>query len=238
MKFLFLLIAFSSSAMAWELNPHFVHTLRKPKSIGLCKGTSLRVLSVNRLGATYSEGSHGRDVSLTQAIVSRGFRKVDLRATTEAELRRYDIRGRFRYGQSLGYALDPIVALMEQLEVRNSTTSACISRFDLKKIDQVPGVGSLLHFDLGYKIYLTSDTPWGLKSILVQELRGEYKTRTQYFNLFYDWSIKNRAGQFLDEAWHILDPKLAQFLKPVPNEEANRNLNGIKAELEQILGGV
>lgn len=229
----------SLSARADLLKGDFTYKFQTPQAIGMCDGASIHVLSVNKIGGTFSGGAHGSDVVLNQALADRfgvfGPRH-DLRGTIDSILaNHYDVRISFRYGPSLGQAMSPAVRLMEQIPVRNSDISVCISRFDLKHIDQTPGIGTDINWDIGFKVFLNSDTPQGRQTMLVEELGGEFFTRAQFYNVIYDWNF--RCPDLIGHAWPQLNDNFANFLHRVPNQEAEKNLAGIKAELGGLIDG-
>lgn len=237
-----LLLCLASIAQAQTVQSDFAYKFRNPEAIGFCPGVSLRLLSVSKIKAAFSGGKHGHEALLTQELINSGgvgiyIPHYDLRALVEVGMQtRFDARKSFSYGPSLGQAFDPAIAMMEQIPVRNAEISICISRFDLSALDQNPGVGTDTSFDIGYQIFLTSDTSQGRQTRLVQELRGQATTRTDYSTLITNWD-PHGGPLLLANAWPSLNEKFNQFLAPVMNEVADRNLQTVKAELAQVLGG-
>ncbi|MGE3757777.1 MAG: hypothetical protein AB7H97_08475 [Pseudobdellovibrionaceae bacterium] len=120
--------------------------------------------------------------------------------------------------------------LMEQFSDQEAVVSVCMSKFDLMSVE-LRG-GTRLTFDLGYKVYVTFNSVWGRKSVLVQELEGETgEISAPFLNMYYNGAIQNRPYHLVIYTWPKIMEILPGLLRPVRNAEATQGLSIIKNEI-------
>lgn len=219
------------------LQEDFPYKFLAAKSVSLCPGTKIRVLSVGRIHGISPGGDHGKQWLFTddQLNAMPFTPKINYRSAMEASFAGVDIRKTLAYGASLTKSIHPYIQLMEQLPIRHSEISVCISRLDISSYDQNLETGTHALFDLGLQVFLSSDTSQGRQTLLVEELRGQAKAGSNDFYTVINWKVNSTP--FLKPAWNYLNKVLPGFLNEVPNEEASKNRNAISVELGQFFGG-
>jgi hypothetical protein len=206
----------------------FPYTFLNPGRIGPCPDVTPLVFNVESVAATFSGGSNGSDNIWTP---------IDGRAENEmqAGLQSYPLAS-LTYPASIAGAIDKSILLTESLALHGAVVSICMSQIDLDDIVQNHTIGSSVTFDISFEVSVTMNTTAGQReTFLVQELRGSAEVKFDYYHVYYDGSC--RPQPFIDKGWPALKAQdFSAFLKPVNNDEANKNLQSVKAELSQYLG--
>ncbi|NOJ43375.1 hypothetical protein [Bradyrhizobium australiense] len=132
-------------------------------------------------------------------------------------------------------SLNKSVVLMEQTKHNNSEMSYCVNQLNVTHLNMTHPTQVELGLDMHLKVFLTTEGQGGNLTFLVQELAGTRDWKSPFYYLYYDGGARPNALIF--EPWKQLQGNFDQFLKPFPNEEADKNRKAVEDEMDGFFGG-
>ncbi len=207
-----------------------------------CEGVEPKIIHIGGVGAADSRNPlpldeiwyPGIEVVIFKGGSLGGFEQMPKLAFTpdiEGDISNYlksSINTDLVIEKSLSSIMDSAISFMERKSVRGAVIEICMNRFDIIDLDQ-DNYETFIRYGLGFDIYLVINSIDGQEKLLVQNLGGEVKTKGFYRPMYQD-RVPQPAALF-EDSWNSVNWEFSQFLKPVWNEEAQKNLIAIKIEL-------
>jgi hypothetical protein len=210
------------------------------KGLKFCNGVATNLNAVQNVSVTRSGGCCGTDELVNQDLINRanlgspGLGWGDLRARVQGALQQVDYSA-LSLDKSMLKSLNKSVVLMEQTKHNNSVMSYCVNQLNVTHLNMTQPTQIELGLDMHLKVFLTTEGQGGNLTFLVQELAGTRDWRSPFYHLYYDGGARPNALIF--EPWKQLQGNFDQFLKPFPNEEADKNRKAVEDEMDGFFGG-
>lgn len=207
------------------------------KGLKFCAGTKPNLRSVQNVSVTRSGGCCGTDEIVNQSVIdnanigSPGLGWGNLRGRVEGALRSVDYSA-LSLDKSILRSINRAVILMEQTKHKNAEMSYCVSQFDVTRLNMTHAMQTEVGLDVHVKVFLTTEGTTGSATFLVQELAGAREWKNPLYHLYYDGNARPNALIF--EPWKQLSGTFDQFLKAIPNGEADTNRKVVEDEIDKF----
>jgi hypothetical protein len=203
------------------------------QSVEFCKGITARVLSASTISADIEGGCCGNRMIL-DANKSLGAFLGNLVPINvlKGNIAAFPARN-FQPGRNLLQAVDPEIALSEQLEPDKAEMIPCIKKFDLSNVSMDPTNGVQADVEVAYEIFLSfrGRRP----GILVRELAGKTHVRGAFSNYLYIHYDNGRPEALVPQLMKSLNSQPGDFMKPVYNAEAAKNLELVSSQVDSSI---